>query len=225
MAPAVLPHAPTVEHIHEISRSVLDSLLFRPPSNQPAALFASVLHHAGDTASASLNQLPREGGALSIFKRQENGILAIPTTYSGLNSGPAPGAVVGIVLGSVAGFLLALFIVFSVWRLSGRWGGGRVVEEEIITRRRSRSRSSRSESEVIEVQRPPRRERRRRTQEETIVVEEIASEPEDDIVEVIEEHSPERRPSTKSKRPSGFRVVDPAEPGGGSRPMRKISKR
>ena len=110
-------------------------------------------------------------------------------------------------------------------RFSGRFGGNRVVEEEIITRRRSRSRSSRSESEVIEVE-APRRERRRRTmREETVVVEERVSEPEDDIVEVIEEHSPERRPSGKSKRMSGFRTVDPAEPGGGGRPMRKVSKR
>lgn len=71
----------------------------------------------------------------------------------------------------------------------------------------------------------PRRERRRRTREETIVVEERVSEPEDDIVEVFEEHSPERRPSTKSKRASGFRTVDPQELGGGGRPMRKVSKR
>lgn len=72
----------------------------------------------------------------------------------------------------------------------------------------------------------PRRERRRRTvREEEIVVEERVSEPEDDIVEVIEEHSPERRPSGKSKRMSGFRTVDPAELGGGGRPMRKVSKR
>lgn len=125
----------------------------------------------------------------------------------------------------MGGFLLALFIVYTIVRFSGRWGGGRVVEEEIITRRRSRSRSSRSESEVIEVE-APRRERRRRTvREEEIVVEERVSEPEDDIVEVIEEHSPERRPSGKSKRMSGFRTVDPAELGGGGRPMRKVSKR
>jgi len=218
MAPAVLPHAPTVEPIRLVSRSVSDNLLSRSSSNQPAALFASVLHHIRDAASESTNLHPRETDALSISKRQQNGILAIPTTYSGLNAGPAPGAVVGIVLGSVGGFLLCLFIVYSIIRMSGRFGG-RVIEEEIITRRRSRSRSSRSQSEVIEVQVPPRRERRRRTREE-IVVEERISEPEDDIVEVIEEHSPERR---KSKRMSGFRTVDPAELGGGGRPMRKIS--
>jgi hypothetical protein len=219
MAPAVLPDAPTIEHIRQVSRSVSDNLLSRSSLIQPAAHFASVLHHTRDAASESTNLIPRDTDALSISKRQQNGILAIPTTYSGLNAGPSPGAVVGIILGSVGGFLLCLFIVYSIVRMSGRFGT-RVIEEEIITRRRSRSRSSRSESEVIEVQ-APRRERRRRTTEE-IIVEERISEPEDDIIEVTEEHSPERR---KSKRMSGFRTVDPSEPGGGGRPMRKISSK
>ena len=49
---------------------------------------------------------------------------------------------------------------------------------------------------------------------------------EDDIVEVIEEHSPARRPVRReSKRASGYRTVDPAEFGGGDRPMRKVSRR
>lgn len=223
MAPAAVPAAPAIEHIGQISRS-LSSGFRSSPNTKPASRFASVLHHTRDTVSdprqvSSLN-------ALSLAKRQQTGILAIPTTYGGLNAGPTPGAVVGIILGSVGGFLLALFIVYSIVRFSGRFGGNRVVEEEIVTRRRSRSRSSRSESEVIEVEAPPRRERRRRTmREETVVVEERVSEPEDDIVEVIEEHSPERRPSGKSKRMSGFRTVDPTEPGGGGRPMRKVSKR
>jgi hypothetical protein len=206
MAPAAVPAAAAIEHLDQISRS-LSSGLGSSPNTKPASL-------------PQLSPL----NALSLAKRQQTGILAIPTTYAGLNAGPTPGAIVGIILGSVGGFLLALFIVYSIVRFSGRWGN-RVVEEEIITRRRSRSRSSRSESEVIEVE-VPRRERRRRTvREETVVVEERVSEPEDDIVEVIEEHSPERRPSGKSKRMSGFRTVDPTEPGGGGRPMRKVSKR
>ena len=69
-----------------------------------------------------------------------------------------------------------------------------------------------------------------RTRRETIIVEEVRRTsrppPEDDIVEVIEEHSPVRRPSRReSKRTSGFRTVDPAEIGGGDRPMRKMSRR
>ena len=56
----------------------------------------------------------------AVAKRQ-NYILAIPTTYQGLNDGPAPGAVAGIMLGSIGGFVLVLFLFLSLYRLySGR---------------------------------------------------------------------------------------------------------
>lgn len=143
-------------------------------------------------------------------------IAIIPTSYQ--VDGPSPGAVVGIVLGSVAGFIL-LIILF--WSLSG----GRIFvsgtsvsgEEEVVVRRRSRSprrshRSRRSTSirEVREVSRSPRpsriivEERAERIRDppppprpSEIIVEEhtnIMRSPErrvpgDDVVEVIEEHS------------------------------------
>lgn len=134
---------------------------------------------------------------------------------------------VGIVLGSVAGFLLALWLIYTCFGLGG---GTEIVEEEIIREHRSprRSHSSRR-SEVIEVHRsrtPPRSRR------ETIVVEERRTttappvvEAEDDIVEVIEEHSPPRRVRRGSGRQSGFRTVDPGEYAGGGRPLRKVSRR
>ncbi|KIV79718.1 hypothetical protein PV11_07264 [Exophiala sideris] len=166
----------------------------------------------------------------SLDKRQ-NVILAIPTTYAGLNSGPAPGALVGIVLGSIAGFILLLYVILSAFRLLGfQRGGGAVVEEEIIRhRRRSRSRSRAMTEASGPPRSPPRPRRERVVREETVVVEERV-EPsvsaEDDIVEVIEEHSPERPPPKReSTRRSGYRTVDPAEFGGGSRPMRKVSRR
>ena len=79
----------------------------------------------------------------------------------------------------------------------------------------------------------PRTERRTTVIEERISRERVSvpdevivEEEHDDIVEVIEEHSPERRQSRReSKRASGYRTVDPAEFGGGSRPMRKVSRR
>jgi hypothetical protein len=143
------------------------------------------------------------------------------------------------VLGSVAGFLLILWLIYTcgnmddAYGIFGGWGRQTIVEEEIIRRHsRSRSRSpahsrvSRTETAEVASVRSPSRTRR-----ETIVVEERrtsrpAPPPEDDIVEVIEEHSPVRRPSRReSKRTSGFRTVDPAEFGGGDRPMRKVSRR
>ncbi|KAL8711384.1 MAG: hypothetical protein Q9220_004281 [cf. Caloplaca sp. 1 TL-2023] len=64
---------------------------------------------------------------------------------------------------------------------------------------------------------------------ETVIMEERIRpapppvEREDDIVEVIEEHSPPRR-SSGSRRVSGYRTVDPEAFGGGNRPLRKVSR-
>ncbi|KIW93889.1 uncharacterized protein Z519_05204 [Cladophialophora bantiana CBS 173.52] len=163
--------------------------------------------------------------------KRQNAILAIPTTYAGLNSGPAPGALVGIVLGSVGGFILVLYIILSAFRLSG-WGGGReVVQEEIIRHHRRRpsrsSPSSRSHSQPMSHVSSPRSERIV-VEEDIVEVEEHHGPPsvEEDYVEVIEEHSPERSPPPrKTSHRSGFRTVDPAQFGGGGRPMRKVSRR
>ncbi|KIW23906.1 uncharacterized protein PV07_12068 [Cladophialophora immunda] len=162
------------------------------------------------------------------LEKRQNAVLAIPTTYAGLNSGPAPGALVGIVLGSVGGFILILYIILSLFRLSG-WGGGReVVTEEVIRHHRRRpSRSSPSSRSHSQPMSHVSNHRSSRVVEETVVVEEHfgPSSVEEDIVEVIEEHSPERSPPRKGSRRSGFRTVDPAEFGGGGRPMRKVSRR
>lgn len=181
----------------------------------------------------------------------------IPATYTGLNSGPTPGTVVGIVFGSVAGFLLLLWLIYTCFGLGGAQGSSSIVEEEVI-RRRSRSPSRRapsrrssprrssprrssprrtvaastvSESEVVmeEVRRertpPPRRNSSRR---ETIVVEEtIRRAPpaprEDEFVEVIEEH--DEPPPRRSKKPQGFRNVDPEAFGGGDGRFKRVSSR
>ncbi len=169
---------------------------------------------------------------LGHLSKRQNAVLAIPTTYAGLDSGPAPGAVVGIVLGSIAGFILILYIFLSAFRLWGPGGGNtEVVEEEIIHSRRRRSRSRSRAMTERSMPPPPTRERVvREREEETVVVEEHVDnrteEDEDDIVEVIEEHSPERRPPRRQPSGrSGYRTVDPAEFGGGSRPIRKVSRR
>ena len=89
---------------------------------------------------------------------------------------------------------------------------------------------------MSEVSRPAPEPRRRESRRTTVVEEtrrtstrEPEIEREEDIVEVIEEHSPVRR-KTGSRRESnrvssGFRTVDPAEFGGGDRPVRKVSRR
>lgn len=172
---------------------------------------------------------PLTSSSSSLLRRQQ--VVAIPITYSNINPGSNPGEIAGIVLGSVAGFLLLLWLLYTVFSLGGG-SRGAIVEERVV-RRRSRSPRPRSvsRSEIIEVQHsrqrspapPPRREVRR----ETIVVEETRRpapvEREDDIVEVIEEHSPAPR-RVRSQRNSGYRNVDPDEYGGGDRPLRKVRR-
>ncbi|KAF6227681.1 hypothetical protein HO173_012011 [Letharia columbiana] len=175
----------------------------------------------------------------------------IPATYSGLDSGPTPGTVVGIVFGSVAGFLLLLWLIYTCFGLGGgAQGSSSVVEEEVI-RRRSRSpprrapsrrssprsprrtvvASSVSESEVVmeEVPRertpPPRRNSSRRA--ETIIVEEtIRRAPpapqQDAFVEVIEEH--DEPPPRRSRKAQGFTHIDPEALGGGDGKFKRVPK-
>ncbi|KAH9861714.1 hypothetical protein J1614_011467 [Plenodomus biglobosus] len=142
----------------------------------------------------------------------------IPTYYN--LSGPEPGTVVGIVLGSVAGFLLIVWLLYSLTNGSNRSGGTTAMagEEEIVVRRRrnshgnvSRARSSR---QMREVSRSPRRssgrsqiivdERRPPTRTRSIIVEDRRRVPGDDVVEVIEEHE-EYRERRGSRRGPGYR--------------------
>lgn len=183
-----------------------------------------------------------------IEKRQSGQILVIPTTYATINSSPSPAAVVGATLGAVGGFLLVLAIVAFILR-NTFGGGGDVIEEEYIRRER-RSKHSNSASSMSEVIAPPpvasrrtsrvtRRESTRRvsrpSRRDEVIVEEdlsisdrpevvVEEDPDSDIVEVIEEHSPApaRR---KPKRNSGFRTVDPGAYGGGDDPVRRLSRR
>jgi hypothetical protein len=164
--------------------------------------------------------------------RQQNGIVPIPTVYQGLNSGPAPGAVVGIVLGSVLGFI---FLIWLLWILSNGSSfirTNRDEEEEVVVSRHRNTRSSdhRRSSRRTEMSQKPRSPRRdrvyrqeritrdfpaparspgvSRVRGETIFVDETRQERRvdgDDVVEVIEEHSSVgggAPPRRKSKRAS-----------------------
>lgn len=169
----------------------------------------------------------------SLLPRQSaNGVvIAIPAQYEGLNSGPAPGTVAGIVLGSVAGFLLLIWLLWIASSGSGFIRATTLQEEDVVVRRRSRSRGTRRSRRTEMVSRSPRRERVVRQERivrdippardasrirETIIVEDDRR-PErrvegDDIVEVIEEHSsigvpPPRRKSRRGSQGGGYRSV------------------
>lgn len=125
------------------------------PNNPPlASVFALVIDRARYLASGVSRTLARRKTAhtlaglqhLHLTKRQSTDrVLVIPTTYANLNDSPAPGAVVGITLGAVFGFLLALFILIQALRAAGYGVGEEIVEEEII-RRHSHSGASRHQS-------------------------------------------------------------------------------
>lgn len=81
----------------------------------------------------------------------------IPTTYGSINSGPSPGTVVGIVLGSVAGFLLLLWLIYTCLNFGTVGAASTYTEEVVVARDRRKShrgshrgshRSSRRHSEV-----------------------------------------------------------------------------
>jgi hypothetical protein len=147
----------------------------------------------------------------------------IPTYYN--LSGPEPGTVAGIVLGSVAGFLLIVWLLYSVTQ-GGMGGAGTTTamagQEEIVVRRPrrnshgggggGRSRVSRRQ-EVREISRSPRRsggrsqiiveERRGPPRPRSIIVEDRHRVPNDDVVEVIEEHEDYRE--RRGSRRGGYR--------------------
>lgn len=210
-----------------------------------ARQLGAVARRAAQSLSTSAKQLSKRIPAL--LRRQDAQVCDqgyVEGCYQGLDVGPAPGAVVGIVLGSIAGFL---FLLWLLWILSNGTTFIRTTnleEEDVVVRRRSRSprsrRSHRSNYQAEMRHSSPRRERVIRQERivrdvppprmdssrvrESIIVEE--SRPErrvdgDDIVEVIEEHSsitggapPPRR---KSRRSSGYRSVNPIPIAGGYR--------
>lgn len=190
-------------------------------------LLTTSLHSAAQTTSSFVRR------SLNRLLQRQSVAGAIPSNYAGLNSGPAPGTVAGIVLGSVAGFIL---LVWLFWALSqGGWNFRTTqdVEEEVVVRRsRSPPRRRRSSRRTEMSTRSPQRERVIRQERvvrdypppreasrirETVMVEE-STRPErrvdgDDMVEVIEEHSSVAPPRRKARRSSGgYRSVDPKEP-------------
>lgn len=180
-----------------------DSLLPR----EPAIDLAAIAQDAPRTAQMA--------------KRQQTVIQQgiIPTYYN--LSGPEPGMVVGIVLGSVGGFLLVVWLLYSLTNANkGRATTAMAGEEEIVVRRPRRNshgnRSRRnSHAQMREVSRSPRQssgrshiivdERRAPPPPRTrsIIVEERRRVPNDDVVEVIEEHEDYRE--RRGSRRGGYR--------------------
>jgi hypothetical protein len=215
-----------------------------PPDAMPVLpqIFRRARAASSDTRILDSRQLRAASHALlrripqRLLKRNDNSAECqagyIPGCYQ--FGGASPGAVAGITLGAIAGFLLVLWLL---WVLSN---GTTFIQtstlqerDEVMVRRRSRSpRSRRSHSHRSTYQAEmrhssPRRERVIRQERivrdiprgddrsrvrETVIVEEQRPERRvdgDDIVEVIEEHSSigggAPPPRRKSRRSSGYR--------------------
>lgn len=137
-------------------------------------------------------------------------MVAIPTVYYGLDSGPDAGTVVGATLGSVAGFILLVWLIQTI-----AGGRNKQADEEVIIRHERSPRRRSHRSEMRSTSRGPerviRQERIIRDSSRgppppmrSFVVEERAERrvEGDDRVEVIEEES-SVAPRRKSRRGSG----------------------
>lgn len=192
-----------------------------------APIASVVLRSLHNLATRTLPSTTRE-----LIPRQNN---IIPTTYGSINSGPSPGTVVGIVLGSVGGFLLVLWLLYTCLTMGGWGSAASAYSEEVVVRDRRKSHHgstrSRRVSETVEVRRGPSPVRHVPMPmpmpmpppvRETVIVEEHRSRERprgvsrgSDEVVVIEEHSPPRRKKSvrereeRERRESGYRTVDP----------------
>lgn len=143
MAPSIA-EIPKPRYLHLFTRSS------DPNYPSQTSVFALVINRARALAYSSSNAFARSLSnrtthrsvaaisKLTKAKRQQE-ILVIPTTYAHINDSPSPGAVVGITLGAIIGFLLALLLMILAFRFIG--GGTEIIEEEIVTRRSRHSHS------------------------------------------------------------------------------------
>ena len=121
--PNYLQSLPSAAHV------MITSIAHRSPS---------IAQSATQTLSESIQRLKQNSH--EILRRQSltgSNDAIIPTTYGQLNSGPAPSTVVGIVLGSVGGFLLILWLIYTCATLGGDVGGSDYTESVVVARRKS----------------------------------------------------------------------------------------
>lgn len=148
--------------------------------------------------------------------------ISIPSTYGGLNDHLTAGAVVGIVLGSVAGFVLLMYVLFlavspkSIARGPPTSASSYTSKDSSVYQGRARSsRQPRRDERSISAHSYRRRSRSR---SDRIIVEEsqTSGPSRNDVVEVIEDESESEisRPPRRTSRRGGARHIDPLAYGG-----------
>lgn len=229
MAPIALSSRLTANVIELLARDSATPARRAPTPEPPLASIIERFHAAALPAlpSRTLKTAILDGPSRALLRaRQETD--TIPGQYPGLDAGPDPGTVVGIVLGSVGGFLLLLWLVYTCLQIGGRGDTVSSYGTASVVTRKSRRRHSRHQQrsparrETVEI----RNSRGPPLSTERVVVEErterrssqappmmaaapppvhappaprIVTDDEDEVV-VIEEHSPApRRASHKSR--------------------------
>lgn len=178
----------------------------------------------------SINQNAPNDLLLSSHLEKRYSTVSIPSTYGRLHSSPAPGTVAGIVLGSVGGVVLILYLTFLALNPGGlARGSSSVIDEEVVVRSRPGSRRHSDMIEVVEGRDRRHDSYRRRlsprdqiTVEESMTGSQTTDSRRNDFIEVMEEESSglssvSRPPRMRSRsRRSGVRSVNPHDHGGGS---------
>ncbi|KLJ05443.1 hypothetical protein EMPG_11069 [Blastomyces silverae] len=207
MAPVPLSTAASGS-LQNFARNIAQLDLFSNPQKRTSL---SSQHNTFSAASlgrslmAKTRDIAQSISSSSSHLQRRDRMISIPSTYSSFTS--SPGTVVGIVVGTVGGFVLVIWILFLIF-------GGRATATDDTTT-------------VTDDSRPPRRSPSHRRRPEVIeTFSSSASSPSsgEDVVEVFEELSTpsqsERR--SYSKRTGSYRAVDPRQYGGGRGSGRRV---
>ncbi|KAH0541443.1 hypothetical protein FGG08_004052 [Glutinoglossum americanum] len=164
------------------------------------------LARSAESVSTAAQALTKLGPLLRRQNDEQTGV--IPSTYLDKDSGPSPGSVVGIVIGSVLGFLLILWLIWTCTV-------GNIVGEEVIRERRPSH--SRRVEKIIEFDRGPRRPER-------VIVDArrnslVDSSSSDDIIVETARRQSSHRPR------SGIRYIDPDLPAGGNGHIEEVYRK
>ncbi|KAF9890340.1 hypothetical protein FE257_006006 [Aspergillus nanangensis] len=191
--------------------------------SSPHPLFKYVLsfYHDQQHHSHNNNNLHQPRSQPPLSKRYD--AISIPATYGRLSDSPSPGVVVGIILGSVAGFIFLLYLIYLALSSGRRFSSATEMSESVDVGPMRRPPSRRMREVVVEEEivdshgrRSGRWVRRgaRGGRSDRIVVEESVTSAEDsNIIEVIEE--PSSVEGSHMGRPrsgrGGYRRGDPYE--------------
>jgi hypothetical protein len=221
------PSRRDVRHIRHSTnssdRAKFDTDTERSPQ---AAMPPSLVSSNHETTILTRNIIPRFPALYALIRRQPSpylttynalarrqSVAVIPSAYPGYpDSGLPPGEVAGIVLGSVAGFLLLILLIYYITN-GGPASGSIIGAEEIIVRREPSRRSRKSHSHRSSRQEVRQVVRSRSPRAQRITVEERTT---------IIPGPPPPRPRSIDERIVDERIVEERRSSRGPPPIRRV---